>query len=614
MADRSPMILGSSIPEGGMVGGIEEAPIDGSVYGRRDGMWFLLDVQDAPSDGELYGRMDGTWRLIPPPAADSLPVGGTTGQVLTKTSDTVDGAADWQDLPPPPPNELPNAGTVGQVLSKASDLDGEVEWRDETPPDVDRAYVDAQHALLVLKSGDTLTGDLTGERFITLAGDPVGDDELTRRSYVDGKVSKAGDVLTGALRTTSGDPATDDELVSKAYVDRLVTATPHIIGAIDASTGNCRFGQGVAGPVPPADTVSPGNYLICDVAGTIPDGSAAGIHMDKGDWLLTDGTDWYDLNVGNPGVATTADQVGVIPALLGSNNVQAALARCIDRQGDTFQGASIVVRINSPNDNSRATLAFGTPAGDHFHFYRNNGGTILGVDSFPIDGGAAVNVLGIARATGVVSFNQVPTAASFTSTVDDGGFNTFSGGRFYKRLGGGLTVRLHVNNTQLQIENNDGSNRRDVIDQTNGDARYIQEAPNNATFHVRRGNDRSWQPIPAAGAWQTPVVAGGVTNRSVRWRQESDGVVRWTGDMAVTNRIPPQGDPYYQIINSGPPNIGANRKWFPGIAVANGSGNRELVWIQFINATVTVSSQNSGGIGPGNWWVYFDGITYVLGA
>ena len=86
--------------------GIEEAPIDGTTYGRQDAGWVEVtsdpQVQsdwnqvdslqvdfiknkptDAPSDGETYGRKDAAWVAV-----ESVPAGGTTGQVLTKQSGT----------------------------------------------------------------------------------------------------------------------------------------------------------------------------------------------------------------------------------------------------------------------------------------------------------------------------------------------------------------------------------------------------------------------------------------------------------------------------------------------------------------------------------------------
>lgn len=55
---------------------------------------------------------------------EGVPTGGTTGQVLTKTSST-DYDTEWADATG---SSLPAGGTTGQVLAKASGADGDVEW------------------------------------------------------------------------------------------------------------------------------------------------------------------------------------------------------------------------------------------------------------------------------------------------------------------------------------------------------------------------------------------------------------------------------------------------------------------------------------------------------
>lgn len=52
----------------------------------------------------------------------TLPSGGTQGQVLTKQSAT-EGDADWETI-----QTLPSGGTTGQVLTKQSSTDGDADW------------------------------------------------------------------------------------------------------------------------------------------------------------------------------------------------------------------------------------------------------------------------------------------------------------------------------------------------------------------------------------------------------------------------------------------------------------------------------------------------------
>lgn len=55
-----------------------------------------------------------------------LPVGGTTGQVLKKSSDT-DGDVEWADEEGG--SSVPVGGTTGQVLAKTSNTDGDAAWK-----------------------------------------------------------------------------------------------------------------------------------------------------------------------------------------------------------------------------------------------------------------------------------------------------------------------------------------------------------------------------------------------------------------------------------------------------------------------------------------------------
>ncbi len=56
-------------PQGvaGPPGGLGEAPIDGSTYGRKDGAWEVAigSVVEAPTDGKAYARQSGSWIIAP---------------------------------------------------------------------------------------------------------------------------------------------------------------------------------------------------------------------------------------------------------------------------------------------------------------------------------------------------------------------------------------------------------------------------------------------------------------------------------------------------------------------------------------------------------------------
>jgi hypothetical protein len=90
--------------------------------------WFLIDVggagvEEAPLDGELYGRQAGAWEIVP--AAAGLPPGGATDEILTKAS-PADGDAVWAPIPA----GLPPGGTIGQILAKVTAANFDAIWED----------------------------------------------------------------------------------------------------------------------------------------------------------------------------------------------------------------------------------------------------------------------------------------------------------------------------------------------------------------------------------------------------------------------------------------------------------------------------------------------------
>lgn len=87
----------------------------------------------------------------------------------------------------------------------------------------------------------------------------------------------------------------------------------------------------------------------------------------------------------------------------------------------------------------------------------------------------------------IIQGNRDGTARAFRSNVDNFGFQTFADGWFYKKSGTGLVIRQSSGNQQPQIENNNGTNMRDIIDTVNGDIRY-----------VRRGESTG---LPAPSNW-----------------------------------------------------------------------------------------------------------------
>ena len=67
---------------------------------------------------------DAEWRDVPV----QLPSGGYAGQILQKKSSTLNDAG-WVDIPSPV-NPLPTGGSAGQILAKKSDANFDTEWID----------------------------------------------------------------------------------------------------------------------------------------------------------------------------------------------------------------------------------------------------------------------------------------------------------------------------------------------------------------------------------------------------------------------------------------------------------------------------------------------------
>lgn len=79
-----------------------------------------VEVYKALSTGDGYPQYDSNI------APSAMPSGGTTGQVLTKSSNA-DGAVAWSNVP----KEIPAGGSAGQTLIKGSSTDGDVSWGNE---------------------------------------------------------------------------------------------------------------------------------------------------------------------------------------------------------------------------------------------------------------------------------------------------------------------------------------------------------------------------------------------------------------------------------------------------------------------------------------------------
>lgn len=125
--------------------------------------------------------------------------------------------------------------------------------------------------------------------------------------------------MLGPLKTIAGDPVEDDELACKHYVDQAFTGVVVLLGAINGSTGNVRYVDGTQGSLVNAATV-PNNYVICEVAGIVhAEGPNAGEAMAVGDWLYSNGTVWSLLAVGGDGAGIPAPEAWVDLPVIGAS-------------------------------------------------------------------------------------------------------------------------------------------------------------------------------------------------------------------------------------------------------------------------------------------------------
>lgn len=148
-----------------------------------------------------------------------VPSGGTTGQVLRKRSST-DQDVEWSDIP-----EVPSGGATGQVLTKHSNQDGDFEWT--TPEgtgdmlksvydtDNDGKVDNAEDADTV--SGHTVLKDVPSDAKFT---DTVYDDTEVR-SLINGKISSTEKgAVSGVATLDSNGKVPSSQLPS--YVDDVI--------------------------------------------------------------------------------------------------------------------------------------------------------------------------------------------------------------------------------------------------------------------------------------------------------------------------------------------------------------------------------------------------------
>lgn len=271
-------------------------------------------------------------------------------------------------------------------------------------------------------------------------------------------------------------------------------STTHFIGLIDGQTGDCTYTAASGftnGPLIDANTVPPGTWLLCSVAGTIPEGA-----IEVGDWLISDGTNWNIVNM--PAGAYLPLTGGTLSGPLSVNPTAGAATAgqlTVGGQGINY----------APLGAIGANIAFAYQAPNFFAYVNGTavGPFVTGGPFLPLAGGMM---------TGTVVWNAVPVPLEITHGVirmfggaidvqDDGTFGsevranwfvvptdgrglafgtTGQDGGFYKKVGEGLVIRQSSGNQHPQIELNDGSESWDIIDERGARFRKDGSAPGSA--------------------------------------------------------------------------------------------------------------------------------------
>ena len=154
------------------VGKIEIYTIDGKDYTRlSDYSGGLFPLNEGNQGEILYLSKDDTAHWGPSPKG--IPDGGTTGQILTKTST----GEEWSDAP----SGLPEGGTEGQILEKTS---SGAAWVDAPESGLTQEQADERYLQL---TGGTIEVDATVSAALTLKNThSTGDDaDVNGTAYLD---------------------------------------------------------------------------------------------------------------------------------------------------------------------------------------------------------------------------------------------------------------------------------------------------------------------------------------------------------------------------------------------------------------------------------------------
>jgi hypothetical protein len=287
-------------------------------------------------------------------------------------------------------------------------------------------------------TGDTMTGPLV------LNADPTIGPQAATRNYVDTnilalealKVDRAGDTMTGPLNLPTP-PTLATQATSKVYVDQSITTNSLWKGVYLPSLN---FPDLNPASMNPQDgwtwfiqTQDPNLPEI------IPPGvpGLSGMSVDSG-WII-----WWNAGASQYNLTRGPDL-----------SMSTALATFVNVTGDTMVGD-----LNFPNlVGLNLAGAKIVSSGPQLYIQRPIGDNQPQILNFA--GNQANNIIDASGSS--------PMTGNLTFPTDGQGITFSSGGMVYKKVGTGLTLRRHTGNTEVGIENNDGTNRQNILTAATG--------------------------------------------------------------------------------------------------------------------------------------------------
>jgi hypothetical protein len=386
-------------------------------------------------------------------------------------------------------------------------------------------------------SGGIMTGP------ITLYGDPVFDLEPVTKQYFlayvgaggsGGFVKKAGDTMTGLL-TLSGDPVGNLDAVTKQYADKnaggaLGTGTWNLIAStvpppspgqvqlnnftqanatniyINYSTAN---GTNVSHSLQIAsigsmiyiqDAANAANWQQYQITGLTDTPASSyityAVNWIKGGSVVPATKVVVGFSIGTTtGVYVTkvGDTMTGALTLPGNpaNPLEAApkqyvdsnIILCVKKVGDTMTGA-LALPGNPVNALEATPKQYVDSLVTNAPYVKKAGDVMTGKLQLNMSSTLDYAIEahnGYGLFSEVLTSNISPTVDALYCAADGTGVGTWGGGRFYKKLSGAMTIRSGPANLQPQIENNNGTGGRDIIDTINGDVRYVNTSGDTMT-------------------------------------------------------------------------------------------------------------------------------------